>query len=467
MGELPTSRDTRARLALLAIVLIGLALRIASARGGLWLDEAWSAKLAHDAGTPLGIFLKVNHDNNHHLNSLWMQLVGIDVAPILQRTLSIVTGTLTIWVAARLAAPRGTIVALVTALLFALSPAMVNYGSEARGYAPMVLALLIAVRLVDRWLAGDADAAVRRRLASCFLLGALSQLTMLFGCVALIGWVFFTLLRRASLIPAILATLRLFAPAIVALLVVLGIVFGAAYASPTGFQFGHYEAFDLLSFLHGLTEMIGYTVGVPVVSLMVLAFGASVVVLGWRADTARFDFYWIAILAFPIGMAVLHAGNIGNPRYFMLAGVALLLLLGELIARALVRGGGGRAIAAAAFAVVVTGSVIQDVELIRNQRGDAAAAVRAMQAVAPGGGTVIVQRDTGVAMIEVAAAQAHYPLVIGARRCPGPRFLFADRFKGEDLPVDPLWCGRRYRLVDRRIATGMSGTHWALFEIAR
>ena len=62
-----------------AIVLLGLGLRLASAQGGLWLDEAWSAVLADEVGTPLGIFLSINHDNNHHLNSLWLQLVGLGV----------------------------------------------------------------------------------------------------------------------------------------------------------------------------------------------------------------------------------------------------------------------------------------------------------------------------------------------------------------------------------------------------
>src|SRR5690349_4887510 len=83
-----------------AIVLLGLALRIAGAQGALWLDEAWSAKQAHDAGTPIAVFLNINHDNNHHLNSLWLLLVGFDAPPPLARALSIATGTAAILVAA-------------------------------------------------------------------------------------------------------------------------------------------------------------------------------------------------------------------------------------------------------------------------------------------------------------------------------------------------------------------------------
>ena len=453
-----------AALLLPAIIVLGLALRIAAAQGGLWLDEAWSAKLAHDAGTPLGIFLNINHDNNHHLNSLWLQLVGFDAAPVLQRALSIVTGTGAIWVAARIAAPRGALAAHVAALLFAVSPALVTYGSEARGYAPMVLALLAGVLLVDRHLSGTADGSTRRRLAWCFALGALAQLTMVFGCVALIGWCFFALARRGGVAAAIRPTITLFAPALVALLLVLGIVFGAAYASPTGFQFGRYEAFDFLLYLHGLIEMLGYTIGVPVVSLLILALAAAAVVLARGARTARFDFYWIAILAFPIGMAVLRAGNVGNPRYFMLAAVALLMLLAELIARPLAAPGWRRLTAAVVLIGFVFGSAVQDVDLIRNQRGDPAAAIRAMHARAPAGAVIVIERDTALAMIQSAAAHTHYPLVVAKRGCPAPRFLFVDRFKGEALPASAHQCGRAYRLVAERLAHGMSGTHWALFD---
>ena len=135
---------------LAAIVALGLALRIVSARGGLWIDEAWSAVLVDRAATPLGVFVTINHDNNHYLNSLWMLALGFGADPLALRSLSIATGTLTILVAAAIGARRSTRHALVTALLFAISPILVNYGSEARGYAPMLLAATVAILVVAR-----------------------------------------------------------------------------------------------------------------------------------------------------------------------------------------------------------------------------------------------------------------------------------------------------------------------------
>ena len=375
--------NRRYTIILWAIVLIGLALRIAAARGGLWLDEAWSAELAHEAKTPIGVFLNINHDNNHHLNSLWMQFVGFDSPPMLQRALSIVTGTIAIAVAGGIFAPRSKPVALIAAALFAVSPMVVTLGSEARGYAPMSLALLVAILLVSRWLVDDTAERTRQRLALCFALGALSQLTMVFGCVALVGWVFFALARRTTWFDAAGRTLHLFLPALVALAAVIALVFGAAWASPTGFQFGDYKPFQILLFLHGIVEMLGYTVGWPIVSLWLIPGALILVVLAHRAGATHLAFYRLAIVAFPLTLAILHAGNPGHPRYYLVAAIALLLMIAEMTGAMIARGGWQRALASVALAAILLGGLWQDADLIRNQRGDPDPAIAAMAARSP------------------------------------------------------------------------------------
>ena len=75
-----------------AIALVGLALRLLAARGGLWTDEAWSVIYAAQARDPIGVFLRINHDNNHHLNSLWLQAIGPAAPPMLARAPSILAG---------------------------------------------------------------------------------------------------------------------------------------------------------------------------------------------------------------------------------------------------------------------------------------------------------------------------------------------------------------------------------------
>ena len=71
------------------LAIIAFALRCAAAQGALWLDEAWSAVFARQAGTPAGVFFAINHDNNHFANTLWLQATGWGAAPVVSRGLSI------------------------------------------------------------------------------------------------------------------------------------------------------------------------------------------------------------------------------------------------------------------------------------------------------------------------------------------------------------------------------------------
>ncbi|MDV3456767.1 hypothetical protein RZN05_07205 [Sphingomonas sp. HF-S4] len=445
------------------LVLLGLALRIAGAQGALWLDEAWSAKQAHDAGTPLAVFLNINHDNNHHLNSLWLLLVGFDAPPPLARALSIVTGTTAILVAAAIGRRRSLALGLVTALLFAVSPALVTLGSEARGYAPMTLALLAAILLVDRWLAGRAERSPATALALCFFLGAFAQLTMFFAFCAIAGWVFFTLWQRDGFKPAFVASFRLFLPSGIALGLVVAIILGAAEAR-TGFKFGRYDPYDTMELLHGVSEMVEYTLGFPVVSIWWFVLVPALVILAPSAGVSRIAFHRLAILAFPLTLALLQAGNVAHPRYYLLVGIALLVLLAELLWLGLRAGGWKRILAGCTLAAITLASLACDVDLAINRRGDVGAAIRAMQARAPQGARLLLDRETGIATLEAAAASAHYPLTVQIADCSAARFFFADRFRGEQPPAAIALCGARYAPIAGTRARGMSGTHWTLYE---
>jgi hypothetical protein len=52
------AEDRRWWIAVALLTALGLGLRIAAAQGALWLDEAWSAVVAQDVGTPMGVFLR-------------------------------------------------------------------------------------------------------------------------------------------------------------------------------------------------------------------------------------------------------------------------------------------------------------------------------------------------------------------------------------------------------------------------
>ncbi|MES2337455.1 MAG: glycosyltransferase family 39 protein [Pseudomonadota bacterium] len=431
---------------LLVIAAIGGALRVAAAQGGLWLDEAWSAVFARDVATPAGVFMNIHHDNNHHLNTLWLQLVGIDAAPILQRGLSIACGTAAVVVAGLIAARQGLTAATCAALLFAVSPMLVTYGSEARGYAPMLLCLLLAVLVTERWLEDRNRPAPTIGLTLAFVLGILSQLTMVFGILAIAGWVAWRARRDAI---SLLAMPLIGSAGLVA--TILWVLPGAS-----GFQFGNYQRFAFADFLTGLDGVIDYGFGIAATSGAFLVAAIALVML--RAT--RTSLYVLAIFGLPLGVALLQLGNPGIPRYYLVSLMALLLLASEAFAALVSRPGWPRVLAVALLAVVTMASSWHDVRLIANRRADPGAVIATIARAAPAGATIAIDRPRASAVIEVAAARRGYPLRLDA--CG--RFLFVDRDGTEPFPATPTRCGAGYAPVAAAAPTGLSGTHWTLYE---
>ncbi|MDY0967255.1 MULTISPECIES: hypothetical protein [Sphingomonas] len=458
--------------ALLAILGVAVWVRILSGHGGLWVDEAWSAVLVAKAGTPWAVFRSINHDNNHHLNSLWMQAVGYAAPPLALRALSIVTGAATVLVVAAIGARRSTAHALVGAALFALSPILVNYGSEARGYAPMLLCAVGAILVAARWLnaPGPAPRHAPGLLALLTILGLLSQLTMLFFVVAIAGWVALTLRQRVATGTAAAMTARLMLPSVVAVMLVFTLVFGAAAASPGGMQVGDYVPFSFASLVNALQVMLATTFGASSLarwSIAMLAL-ATLVVTG-IAVAQRRPMAWLAMLAIaglPIALATLHIANTGMPRYFLLSSVAVLLLLTDLIATALTKGPRSKILAALALTLLAIGMNHDIAQDIARRRGDIDAAIASVRIEAPGGARVHVDHLQPVAPLRVAAATARYPLVLTSD-CRPVQFVFVDLDDGGAAMATTRRCGRVYTLRTMRRREMLSGTDWALYGLPR
>ncbi len=461
-----TPRTFHMALVLAGIALLGLALRLWSARGGLWVDEAWSAVMVERARTPLGIFTAINHDNNHHLNSLWMWLIGYGAPPLALRALSIATGTATILVAAAIGAQRSCRHALVGATLVAVSPIMVDYGSEARGYMPMLLTLMTMIWLVLRWLdAGAGQRPPRWRLALLATLGLLSQLTMVFGICALALWVAVALRTRHGEGNTTARTIRVLLPTIVATVAVFGLVLGAAAVSPTGLQVGDYVAFSLTAMGRALVVMVAASIGglaAPTWIAGVATIAALALVTIVRKRDPAAIFYLAAIVGLPLGLAVLRVGNTGMPRYFLISSLALILLLAGLLADGFGKRGGIRLVSAILLGTIIVASIRDDLSQAALRRGDTGAAIATMAAINPAGADVLVDHLRPIATLRVAAAERGYPLRI-AQDCPAPTFLHVDL--GNDAPASPaaVRCGIRYRLAVVRRRAILSGVDWALY----
>lgn len=454
-------------LGLIGIVVLGLALRLWSARGGLWLDEAWSAVLVSRVPAPLGVFLAINHDNNHHLNSLWMQFCGFGASPLLLRAPSIAAGTLTILVAAAIGARRGIAHALIAALLFAVSPILVNYGSEARGYAPMLLMattmIWCVVREIEKPAPGGRSAGILAMLA---LVGMFSHLTMLFFVAAIAAWTAWTWAQRMPANAALVATGRLLSPALGVCLLVLAMVAAAAASSPTGMKVGDYVPFSLSDWSHGIATMVTTTLGLSWsgawIAVILVPF---VVALACRREhrrtpTGRFQF--VAIIVFPALFPLLQIGNSAMARYYLLAAIAILLLVVDVLAASFADR--RTRIAALSVLTLLTAACLQeDIAQAALLRGDPDATIAMMRQRSPAGATVMVDNIRPTATLRVAAASMPYPLAI-AIGCPARRYLAVDLEPGAAAPTTTDRCGRRYAILGFRRGARLSGLASALYE---
>lgn len=438
---------------------LGLALRIAAAQGDYWLDEAWSAVFAREARTPGDVFFAINHDNNHFLNTLWLQLVGWGSPPLLGRALSIACGTAGIVVAGLIGARRGLAAAGLTALLFAVAPILVTYGSEARGYAPMLLALLCAIRIVDRELFGAPVRQAPLLIGIAALLGMLAHASMLFGIAALSGWVAIEQGRRLGLRGGLRATLRLMGRAVAAMIAVLLIVAAGAAASPDGFRMGSLAPFSWPPFVDALDHMLGWTIGWPPLLIgpwLLLLLALPMILRRAPLLAERAPFHLLAIVGLPLLVALIEADNSAFPRYYLLGAVALLLLIADMAA---VRGQAARMV----FAWVVIGSLTLDAGLIANRRGDPGAAIEAMNERAPEGATILLDAARDSAVLEAAAARHGYPLTISSE-CRDARFVYLADNGTQAFPFAALRCGAAFQPVAGRDVEGLSGEAWQLYE---
>lgn len=139
-----------------------------AARGDLWLDEIWSIFFAEAARSPFEIVTKYRHDNNHLLNTLYMYAVGRD-APLYQyRLLAVASGILSLIIIVLVPLRSSFLESLIGLLCAGVSYPLINYFSEARGYAPAMLFGILSFYIVQR-----SSAMVSARSAVLFSLTAI------------------------------------------------------------------------------------------------------------------------------------------------------------------------------------------------------------------------------------------------------------------------------------------------------
>jgi len=359
--------DRRAAVALGAILVVGLVLRVIGLGEGLWFDEVKTQVryVVH----PLGTILTTYDDQNQHMLYSVLARIGFVLfgeTPAALRWPAVAFGVVSLWAVARFARRvAGRLESLLAAALLAVSYHHVWFSQNARGYTGLLLWTLLATGfLVDLLRNRDGS-----RRALPFAYGAsialamythLTAIVLPVSHVAVAAWAAFGPRAKGASRPAIVPllwgfvlagtlSLQLYAPVVDQ---VAGVLLHPTLAG---------VAVEWKNPIWMITETVaGLAAGLPGGVLALLPVAA--VGLVGLASHLRRDPEATAAMILPLvatAIAILALGHNLWPRFFFFgAGFAVLIgLRGLLVACNAVAGARGPAIAAATGGLAVLASL--------------------------------------------------------------------------------------------------------------
>lgn len=304
------------------VVLIAAAIRIAGINCQLWLDEIWSIRLAQKAGSPLGVFF-ISHDNNHWLNTLLLYFIGPGRAFWTYHVFPEICGIGTVALGGLLARPNGSRQTFCALVLLGASEFLVEYSTEARGYAPAGFFTLLCLWLLQIHLMRP------RRLTAVLMsmsavLGLLSHLTFVVILAGLAATSIAALHRRLSWSGVILHAAMWWAVPLVILAAlyfvdVRGMTRGGGPPTPD----------DLPS--QAAAMVLGIPVGsvvAPVMGIVAMVICGVQIVRLVRAGCPAAWFFVAALLLVPALLFFWPRTTYLHPRYVYVAVPVMFVLIG-------------------------------------------------------------------------------------------------------------------------------------------
>jgi hypothetical protein len=145
-------------------IVVGAALRLRGVATDFWLDEIWTLQGVLGLTSPIEVVTRFHSENNHILNSLWLWWLGDRHGWYAYRIPALLAGVASIPLAWLALERSSRTAAAFAAALVSTAYLQVLWGSEARGYAPMIafgLAALVAAPSIT-----DGVTPARRRAAA-------------------------------------------------------------------------------------------------------------------------------------------------------------------------------------------------------------------------------------------------------------------------------------------------------------
>ena len=176
------------RLAIFVVaIMVASVVRYAASLDDFWLDEIWSWTIAMQLTNPLDVITRVHHDNNHYLNTLVLYAFGGDAPMHLYRLPAVAAGIGTVLLAGAVARNWSDVAAVTATLMTGCSFLLIQYSSEARGYAYLLFFTTASFAVIQKSL--NHPRATWEMLFTCStVMGFLSHPTYAFAFVAFVSW---------------------------------------------------------------------------------------------------------------------------------------------------------------------------------------------------------------------------------------------------------------------------------------
>lgn len=451
----------------LLVLAAGALLRTACLSAELWLDELWSWQLARGAGGVAGVFA-LKHDNNHHLNSLWLAQLPAGSSWPLFRLHTLAAGLGSIVLAARLGRRFGAADGLFAALLVAACGWLVLASAEARGYTLAVFFALAALDALWSYLDHRSRAALLGFWAAS-ILGFLAHLTFVHAYLGFIVWSHRRFARERTTTADELRRLLICHGPVAAFFVpfylvsLRGLVFGGGPPAPTGDVIARLISVGLGGPAEGW-ERFPWLLG----AMLLLTTGL------WRLHREGRDIWLFFLVAVAVSPALflIRRTPFLFERYFFVSFVFFLLLVGHVLGTLWRAGGPARGLSLLVLLAFLAGNVRQVLLFHDAGRGQFHQALAWIAAADPGE-EVIVTGDHDFRVqkyVEFYASSLDDPtrLVYRSRTVGGAPadWLLAHRLDGRHPPAaeERDEAGNVYRLVQAYPSRGPFAWGWFVYR---
>jgi uncharacterized membrane protein len=471
------SRAATAQILFLTLLVAAAAVRVALARGDLWLDEIWSLSLARHITHPWEVLTGIHHDNNHPLNTLALfvavKAIGAHASSLVYRLLPLLTGIATVallfWTERQTDDDDAGSRAWIAAILCASSFLAIVYSSEARGYAPAAFFGVLAFASLREWPVVGA----RRRaiFGIACLLGFLSHLTFLFVYAGCAVWTIGRFSAGGRRDWRGWLTLHRFP-----LIVLIGI-----YLVDVRFlDYGGGPPFRMSTILG---RVVSLAVGGPdggggrqlvtmIAAIAVLLVGFSVLASRRHHETL---FFATSLVLAPAAVLIVYHARFLDVRYFFVLMPFAWLLMARALAHVAAHGQLGRALATTAIAVSIAGNVIHLLPMLRNGRGHYSDAVATMARLTTGSDVVVASdNDFRVAIPlryygeALPSAKKVIYVESSEKRGASVEWYITHTFDSPDSAIPSEIAdeqGRTRCLVSAFPYGGISGANWRLYRL--